>query len=142
MVVGVITGTFDMLHAGHISALRHAAADCDRLVVAVAADELVAALRGVPPVVNAVERAEIVGAVREVHEVVTVDSADLVAIAAAVGAHRVFLTDGEPHPVRTPDSERAVRAAGLDVRRVLVPRPEASPSVRAALGYDDTRTVA
>jgi rfaE bifunctional protein nucleotidyltransferase chain/domain len=58
-------GCFDLLHVGHVRFLEAAAAEGDRLVVAINDDQTVAALKGPGrPVVPAVERGEIVGAFR------------------------------------------------------------------------------
>ena len=58
-------GCFDLLHVGHVRYLEGAAAEGDCLVVAVNDDQTVAALKGPGrPVVPAVERGEIVGALR------------------------------------------------------------------------------
>ena len=44
--VGFTNGCFDMLHAGHLSVLRFAAASCDRLIVGLNSDVSVARLKG------------------------------------------------------------------------------------------------
>lgn len=64
-------GCFDLLHVGHVRYLRGAAAEGDRLLVAVNADRSVAALKGSGrPVQTAAERAEIVAALEMVDYVV------------------------------------------------------------------------
>ena len=61
--VALANGCFDLLHVGHVRYLRGAAAEADRLVVAVNDDATVAALKGAGrPVQAAAERAEIVAA--------------------------------------------------------------------------------
>lgn len=58
---------FDLLHVGHVRYLQAAAREADRLVVAVNADETVAALKGPGrPVLTAANRAELVAAIRGV----------------------------------------------------------------------------
>ena len=69
--VGLANGCFDLLHVGHVRYLRGAAAEADRLLVAVNADRSVAALKGDGrPVQTAAERAEIVAALEMVDYVV------------------------------------------------------------------------
>jgi D-beta-D-heptose 7-phosphate kinase/D-beta-D-heptose 1-phosphate adenosyltransferase len=46
LTVGFTNGCFDILHAGHVSLLRQAAAVCDRLIVALNTDASVRALKG------------------------------------------------------------------------------------------------
>jgi rfaE bifunctional protein nucleotidyltransferase chain/domain len=64
-------GCFDLLHVGHVRYLRGAAAEADRLVVAVNDDRSVAALKGADrPILPAADRAALVAAVRGVDYVV------------------------------------------------------------------------
>lgn len=69
--IAFANGCFDLLHVGHIRYLRGAAAEADRLVVAVNDDRSVAALKGPGrPILTAGDRAELVTAVRGVDYVV------------------------------------------------------------------------
>jgi rfaE bifunctional protein nucleotidyltransferase chain/domain len=69
--VALANGCFDLLHVGHVRYLRGAAAEADRLVVAVNDDGSVAALKGAGrPILPASDRAELVDAVRGVDYVV------------------------------------------------------------------------
>ena len=69
--VALANGCFDLLHVGHVRYLQGAAAEADRLVVAVNDDATVTALKGAGrPVQAAAERAEIVAALGVVDYVV------------------------------------------------------------------------
>jgi rfaE bifunctional protein nucleotidyltransferase chain/domain len=64
-------GCFDLLHVGHVRYLAGAAAQADRLIVAVNDDASVAALKGPGrPIVPAAERAEVIAALAAVDYVV------------------------------------------------------------------------
>jgi len=64
-------GCFDLLHVGHIRYLKGAAAEGDRLIVAVNDDRRVRELKGPErPIVPAAERAEILAALAAVDYVV------------------------------------------------------------------------
>ena len=64
-------GCFDLLHVGHVRYLQGAAAEADRLIVAVNDDQSVTALKGPGrPILPAADRAELVAAVRGVDYVV------------------------------------------------------------------------
>lgn len=64
-------GCFDLLHVGHVRYLSGAAAEGDRLIVAVNDDRTVTALKGADrPIVPADERAEILSALASVDYVV------------------------------------------------------------------------
>src|SRR5262245_3948584 len=69
--IALANGCFDLLHVGHIRYLRGAAAEADRLIVAVNDDRSVEALKGAGrPILSAADRAELVGALRGVDYVV------------------------------------------------------------------------
>jgi rfaE bifunctional protein nucleotidyltransferase chain/domain len=69
--IAFANGCFDLLHVGHVRYLQAAAAEADRLVVAVNDDRSVAGLKGVGrPILAAADRAELVAALRGVDYVV------------------------------------------------------------------------
>ena len=69
--IAFANGMFDLLHVGHVRYLQGAAAEADRLLVAVNDDESVAALKGPGrPILTAADRAELVSALRGVDYVV------------------------------------------------------------------------
>jgi D-glycero-beta-D-manno-heptose 1-phosphate adenylyltransferase len=69
--VALANGCFDLLHVGHVRYLDAAAAQADRLIVAVNDDPSVAALKGPGrPILPASDRAELVAALRGVDYVV------------------------------------------------------------------------
>jgi rfaE bifunctional protein nucleotidyltransferase chain/domain len=64
-------GCFDLLHVGHVRYLEGAAAEADRLIVAINDDRIVEQLKGNGrPVLPAGDRAELVAALRAVDYVV------------------------------------------------------------------------
>jgi D-glycero-beta-D-manno-heptose 1-phosphate adenylyltransferase len=69
--ISLANGCFDLLHVGHVRYLRGAAAEADRLVVAVNDDQTVSDLKGPGrPIVPAAERAEVIAALQSVDYVV------------------------------------------------------------------------
>ena len=69
--VAFANGCFDLLHVGHVRYLQSAAAEADRLIVAINDDESVRRLKGEGrPVLAAADRAELVAALRGVDYVV------------------------------------------------------------------------
>lgn len=65
--IAFANGCFDLLHVGHVRYLQAAAREADRLVVGINDDRSVASLKGRgQPILPAVDRAEIVAAVRGV----------------------------------------------------------------------------
>jgi rfaE bifunctional protein nucleotidyltransferase chain/domain len=69
--IAMANGCFDVLHVGHVRYLQGAAAEADRLVVAINDDESVRGLKGEHrPVMPGADRAELVAALRGVDYVV------------------------------------------------------------------------
>jgi rfaE bifunctional protein nucleotidyltransferase chain/domain len=69
--IAFANGCFDLLHPGHVRYLQGAAAEADRLVVAINDDGSVARLKGANrPVMPAMDRAELIAALRGVDYVV------------------------------------------------------------------------
>ena len=78
-VVGYAPGAYDLFHVGHLNVLRHAAANCDRLIAGVVSDEMLLLTKGRLPVVPLAERLEIVRNLRfvdDVHAEVVPDKID------------------------------------------------------------------
>jgi len=76
--VAFANGCFDLLHVGHVRYLAGAAAEADRLIVAVNDDRSVAGLKGAGrPILPAPERAELVAAIRGVDYVVVFGDANV-----------------------------------------------------------------
>ena len=76
--VAFANGCFDLLHVGHVRYLQAAAAEADRLIVAVNDDRSVAGLKGAGrPILTACDRAELVAALRGVDYVVVFGDANV-----------------------------------------------------------------
>ena len=76
--VALANGCFDLLHVGHVRYLDAAAAEADRLIVAVNDDRSVAGLKGEGrPILPAAERAELLAALRGVDYVVVFGDANV-----------------------------------------------------------------
>jgi rfaE bifunctional protein nucleotidyltransferase chain/domain len=124
--VAFANGCFDLLHVGHVRYLQGAAAEADRLIVAVNGDRSVAALKGPGrPILTASDRAELVAALRGVDYVVvfgeatverllrmvkpdvhckgtdyTVDSVPERAVVAEYGGRTAIVGDPKSHATR------------------------------------------
>ena len=74
--IGYTQGVYDMFHIGHLNLLNHAKEYCEHLIVGVNADELVKEYKHKTPVINEMERAEIVRNIKAVDEVVIAHTLD------------------------------------------------------------------
>jgi rfaE bifunctional protein nucleotidyltransferase chain/domain len=68
--IAFANGCFDLLHVGHVRYLQAAAAEADRLIVAVNDDEMAARKGPGRPILSAADRATLVSALRGVDYVV------------------------------------------------------------------------
>lgn len=64
------SGSWDLLHLGHINMIKRSRELGDRLVVGVSTDELIEAYKGMKPIMPFPDRMELVAAVRGVDQVV------------------------------------------------------------------------
>ena len=124
--IAFANGCFDLLHVGHVRYLQGAAAEADRVIVAVNDDESERSLKGDGrPIMGATDRAELVAALRGVDYVVvfsdstverlltrvrpdvhckgtdyTVDSVPERAIVASYGGRTAIVGDPKRHASR------------------------------------------
>lgn len=63
MIIGYTTGVFDLFHIGHINLLRNAKSLCDKLIVGVSTDDVVA-YKNKKPVIPFEERIEIIRSIK------------------------------------------------------------------------------
>ena len=75
MILGYTSGVYDLFHVGHLNLLRNARAMCDKLIVGVTTDELVA-YKFKKAVIPFPERMEIVRSLRCVDAVVAQETMD------------------------------------------------------------------
>ncbi len=74
LTVGFANGCFDLLHPGHVSLIKQAAATCDRLIMALNSDASVRRLKGPSrPIQDEESRAAVMGAIKGVSAVVIFD---------------------------------------------------------------------
>ena len=111
LVVGFTNGCFDIVHAGHISLLEDAKAQCDRLVVALNDDESVRALKGPTRPINTLNnRVRVMEAIKHVdHVTVFGESTPLELIALLLPD---VLIKGSDYSVETVVGSGVVLAAG------------------------------
>lgn len=87
VVVGYLSGTFDLFHIGHLNLLRRAKAECDYLIVGVHKS---GAWKGKETFIPFEERKQIVGSVRYVDEVIESFTEDSDAY-DAIHYHKLFV---------------------------------------------------
>ncbi len=125
-------GVFDLLHVGHIRYLAAARALGDVLFVGVNGDAAVARLKGAGrPLMPAVERAELLGALRAVDHVVIFEEDSADALLSAVRPH-VHAKGTDYTPASVPEAATA-RGVGAEVAIVGDPKDHATRDLIAAI---------
>jgi glycerol-3-phosphate cytidylyltransferase len=138
---GYLFGVFDLFNIAHLDTIRLAAAGCDRLLVGVATDELVDETCGTTPFVPSIERIEIAGAVEVIAEVRPLDTLDVPAELARIGADVVFLPGDELDVVQlAADLPRHLGSSGRRLVHLPAGRRTTSSQVRAALAGTTSRS--
>ena|SRR5688572_1614976 len=131
-------GCFDLLHVGHIRYLRAAAAEADRLVVAVNDDRAVAALKGPGrPILPAADRAELVAAVQGVDYVVIFSDATVERLLAILKPD--VHCKGTDYTVDTVPERAIVRAYGGRIAIVGDPKAHATRDLLERIAHPPAR---
>ena len=92
MTIGYTTGVYDLFHIGHLNLLKNARGMCDKLVVGVTVDELVA-YKGKQAMIPFEDRIEIVRSIKYVDAAVPQYDMDKLAACKKLGATILFVGD-------------------------------------------------
>lgn len=96
----LVGGCFDLLHYGHVTFLKQAAALGDHLVVALEADTSILN-KGRPVIHSQAQRKEILLALRFVSEVISLSALvsyqDYLDLVKKVAPHKIAVTQGDPY---------------------------------------------
>ena len=131
--IALANGCFDLLHVGHVRYLQGAAAEADRLVVAVNTDQSVAVLKGPGrPVLPEADRAEVVSALRGVDYVVLFADATVERLLNALRPD--VHCKGTDYTVETVPERAVVRAYGGRTAIVGDPKRHATRDLVARIG--------
>jgi len=114
-VVGYAPGVYDMFHIGHLNILRRAREHCDHLIAGVVEDDVVARIKGRPPVVPHEERMEVVRALDLVDEVVSDWSSDKFEMWQQLRYDVLFKGDDWKGSSKGQRLEADMRTLGVDV---------------------------
>lgn len=74
MKIGVVCGSFDLIHQGHINLIKNAASQCDYLIVGVNSDDRILKSKKHQPVLPQNIRLEIIKELKSVQEAYIIDN--------------------------------------------------------------------
>lgn len=130
--IAFANGCFDLLHVGHVRYLRAAAAEADRLIVAINDDPSVASLKGSGrPILPAADRAELVAALRGVDYVVIFGDANVERLLMLIKPD--VHCKGTDYTVETVPERAVVRAYGGRTAVVGDPKDHATRDLLARI---------
>jgi glycerol-3-phosphate cytidylyltransferase len=132
-VIGYAPGAYDLFHVGHLNVLRHAAANCDRLIAGVVSDEMLLLTKGRLPVVPLAERLEIVRNLRFVDDVHAEVVPDKIDTWRQVGFDVIFKGDDWRGTRKGERLERDFAEVGVEVRYFPYTMHTSSTMLRKAL---------
>ncbi len=92
MIIGYTSGVYDLFHVGHLNLLRNAKGMCDKLIVGVSTDELVA-YKNKKSVIPFSERMEIIRSIRYVDSVIAQGDMDKFAMWEKIKFDVLFVGD-------------------------------------------------
>ncbi|MGI9942791.1 adenylyltransferase/cytidyltransferase family protein [Vibrio alginolyticus] len=114
MIIGYTSGVYDLFHVGHVNLLRNAKAMCDKLVVGVTIDELVA-YKGKQPVIPYHERIEVVRSCKYVDVAIPQKDMDKASAARKNHASYLFVGDDWYETSKWQEHEKDLAAVGCKV---------------------------
>jgi len=92
MIIGYTTGVYDLFHIGHLNLLKNAKGMCDKLVVGVTVDELVA-YKGKQAMIPFEDRIELVRSCKYVDAAIPQYDMDKLTACKKLGAQFLFVGD-------------------------------------------------
>ena len=112
--IGYTTGVFDLFHIGHLNMLKNAKSLCDKLIVGVTTDELVA-YKNKRAVISFEERIEIVRSIKYVDAAVSQDSMDKMEAWKRYHFDLMFVGDDWFNTPKWQDFEAQFKAVGVRI---------------------------
>ena len=114
MIIGYTTGVYDLFHIGHLNLLKNAKGMCDKLVVGVTVDELVA-YKGKQSMIPFEDRIEIVRSCKYVDAAVPQYNMDKLEACKRLGAQILFVGDDWYETDKWKQYEKDFDRAGIKI---------------------------
>lgn len=128
--IGYTQGTFDMFHIGHLNLLRNAKKECEYLIVGVNTDELVENYKKKTPVIDEVNRLDIVNSIKFTDEALLVSTLDKSEIHKQLQFEAIFIGDDWRGNERWKQTEDDLKKVGAEVVYLNYTKGVCSTSLR------------
>ena len=114
MTIGYTTGVYDLFHIGHLNLLKNAKGMCDKLIVGVTVDELVA-YKGKQSMIPFEDRIEIVRSCKYVDAAVPQYDMNKLEACKKLGASFLFVGDDWYGTEKWQNYEKEIEEAGIKI---------------------------
>ena len=132
MIIGYTTGVYDLFHIGHLNLLKNAKGMCDKLIVGVTVDELVA-YKGKQAMIPFEDRIEIVRSIKYVDAAVPQYDMDKLAACKKLGAKFLFVGDDWYGTEKWKEYEKQFEAEGIKIVYFTYTKGVSSTKINEAL---------
>lgn len=132
MIIGYTTGVYDLFHIGHLNLFKNAKGMCDRLIVGVTVDELVA-YKGKQAMIPFEDRIEIVRSCKYVDAAVPQYDMDKLSACKKLGAKLLFVGDDWYGTNKWEEYEKQFTEAGIQIIYFPYTRGISSTKITEAL---------
>lgn len=114
-IIGYTAGVYDLFHIGHLNLLRNAKSMCDKLIVGVKSDEMVAKKKKGGATIPFEERIEIIRNLKCVDVAVPMYELDIIGEAKKVKANIIFVGDDWYESERWESYERELKESNIEI---------------------------
>ena len=114
MIIGYTTGVYDLFHIGHLNLLKSAKGMCDKLIVGVTVDELVA-YKGKKAMIPFEDRIEIIRSIKYVDAAIPQHDMDKLSACKKIGAQILFVGDDWYGTEKWKEYEKEFAEAGINI---------------------------
>lgn len=132
MTIGYTTGVYDLFHIGHLNLLKNAKGMCDKLIVGVTVDELVA-YKGKKALIPFEDRIEVVRSCKYVDAAVPQYDMDKLTACKKLGATYLFVGDDWYGTEKWNAYEKQFAEAGIKIIYFPYTHGVSSTQIRNAL---------
>ena len=132
MIIGYTTGVYDLFHIGHLNLLKSAKGMCDKLIVGVTVDELVA-YKGKKAMIPFEDRIEIIRSIKYVDAAIPQHDMDKLSACKKIGAQILFVGDDWYGTEKWQEYEKEFAEAGIKIVYFPYTKGISSPKITEAL---------
>ena len=132
LLIGYTTGVYDLFHIGHLNLLKNAKGMCDKLIVGVTVDELVA-YKGKKSMIPFEDRIEIVRSCKYVDAAVPQYDMNKLEACMKIGARIMFVGDDWYGTDKWKEYEKQFHDAGIQIVYFPYTKNTSSTKIREAL---------